>query len=166
MIHPWVVSRKFLLMQPKMTCWNLFLMRFISWFMTPSGFSWFVSRINTWGFNQEILLGFIWWFFNQDFVWIIFCFFLRWLWTSFQPRLFWFCLEFLLGFFGLSWGLNQWINSRPFLETSTRLIVSVFSILVKHPGFNQGTNTEPFFSNLYKVIYKIQNLHMRKSVIE
>jgi len=57
-------------------------------------------------------------------------------------------------------------HSRPFLETSTRLIVSLFLILVKRPEFNQGTNTEPFFSNLYKVNYKIQNLHMRKSVIE
>ena len=65
MIHPWVVSRKFLLMQPKMTYWNLFLRRFKSWLMTPSGFSWFDSRINTCGFNQEIPFGSIWWFLNQ-----------------------------------------------------------------------------------------------------
>jgi len=153
-------------MQSKMTHCNLFLMRFKFSFMIPSGFSWFDSRINTSGFNQEILLGFIWWFLSQTFDWIIFWFFLRWLWTGLQPRLFWFSLEFLLGLFGVTWGLNQWINSRPFLETSTRLIVSLFLILVKHPGLNQGTNTEPFFSNLYKVIYKIQNLHMRNSVIE
>jgi len=106
MIHPWVDSRKFLLMQPKMTYWNLFLMRFKSWFMTPSGFSWFVSRINT----EDSTRRFFWVLSgdsNQDLDWII-----SWFsWGNFEPVFNQDSFDFVLSFFWVTLGwLEDWIN--------------------------------------------------------
>ena len=133
MIHPWIDSRKFLLMQSRMTHQNLFQTTFKSRFMIPSGFSWFCSKINTWAFNQEILLVF-----TGDFCWGFWLntllIFLRWPLISLQARLFWVLHWVSFGSFQGDLRIESMNHSRPFLETPTRLIVSLFLILVKHPG--------------------------------
>ena len=160
MIHPWVDSSYFAWILSKMNFWNPFKRRFKSRFMIPSGFPLVGPVINTWGFNQWffwVSSGDSWVKFQLSFFWVF-------LESSFEWILFRFCLEFL----GPFWVVLR-IQSMNQLKTTWWNHYKVY-----YTGFFRVCQALCVYldlieslsrSNLYKVIYAFQDLHMRKSVV-
>ena len=106
-----------------MNFWIPFKMRFYSRLIKDSGDTLYSLIDKYLRIQSMILLFFFWWLLK----WVLMSFLLSFFWvcfeSSFEWILVWFCYEFLLGLFEWSWGFNQWINSRPLDENTTRFII-------------------------------------------